>query len=539
MTSKEPKPKALDVEGQMNGEVTATGVGDLYLGKSKGEERKFVKKATDATVHIVRCQGYKSWLTIWDSKGEKLLKQEVSHALNLTTSLPENAMVWTFIHGGVTRLWSFKFWKVEEMKSCVRKMRVGMWERERKEEFKELKEEDQRAVDGGDMEMEEDYDTDDEEDVEEVYQLGRQFAANYTKDRRPMESKVKEKNSFLEVGMATDRAFVIRGSQIGVFSGGKAKDDVSFLTKIDKVRDSEGSLFSPEKVFLHDKDTKMILLPPGDRQKAFVMDLNRGEVCEEWQGPEDFQIGDLTSGFKFGSITGEHLVAGVNSNTVFRMDPRISKKSKLADSKVYKTNYRFGCLTTNEHGNLAVGSEKGEIRLYSEANKIAKCAFPGLGDKIKGVDTTADGKWVLATCKNYLLLYNVLAQKGHTGFQKRLLKDEKPRPLKLHILPEDMARFGITTVDFTIARFSVGENEEQMICTSTGNFLIVWSFKAIKQNAAKARFSYRIKTLKEMVVGEKFHFNSNKMVVSTQEDVMMQCMDAAKSKPRRRRTDYT
>jgi len=319
---------------------------------------------------------------------------------------------------------------------------------------------------------------------------------------------------------------------------------IRFVTRINEVRDTRGNLFSPEKAFLHDKDTKMILMAPGDRQKAFVMDLNAGKVCEEWQGPKDFEFGALAPGTKYQTITGGSLIAGVNSNTVFRLDPRISQKNKLADNRVNKTNFQFNCLATNEEGNIGVGSAKGEIRLLSEASKIPKVLLPGLGDPIKpqGIDTTADGKWVLATCKEYLLLYNVTHKDGTkgkgTGFQKRFLKNEKPIPLKLKLSSQDLVNFKILDVDFTPARFSVGDSEEQMISTSTGPYLIVWSFTALKKNAAKARFLYKIKKLAENVVGEHFHYNSQKLVVSTKDDVVMQECTPGAVKRRRRRTEY-
>jgi len=410
-----------------------------------------------------------------------------------------------------------------------------MYEREKKESFDDLKKEDQPAV-SGDGKMDVDYSEDDEDDEETLYELGQRYKSKY--EAKAKEAKSIEKNSYLEVGMATDRTFVVRGSQIGVFKSGKRDEDLTYVGKINQVKDQRGNLFSPEKAILHDQDSKMILLPQGDRQRAFLMDLEREKVVEEWQGPESFNFEDLTPATKYQPITGGSLVAGVNSNTVFRLDPRISTKNKLADHKMYKTNYQFGCITTNEDGNLAVGSQKGELRLYSDASKIAKVAFPGLGDLIKGVDTTADGKWVLGTCKNYLLLYNVLGRSGKTGFQKRMLKDEKPVPLKLQLRPEDIAKHGITNIDFATARFNLGDNEEEMISTSTGPFLIVWSFAAIKKSGAKARFRYRINKLDDAVVGEKFQYNSKRMVVTMKDDVVLQTLDPKKSRPRRRRHRY-
>ena len=52
-----------------------------------------------------------------------------------------------------------------------------------------------------------------------------------------------------------------------------------------------------------------------------------------------------------------------------------------------------------------IGSDDGQIRMYSERSLTrANTAIPGLGGPITAVDVTYDGKWVLATTKNYLMV---------------------------------------------------------------------------------------------------------------------------------------
>lgn len=38
-------------------------------------------------------------------------------------------------------------------------------------------------------------------------------------------------------------------------------------------------------------------------------------------------------------------------------------------------------------------------------------------DPIIGIDVTADGKWILATCRNYLLVASTALERGTTGFE--------------------------------------------------------------------------------------------------------------------------
>ena len=53
-----------------------------------------------------------------------------------------------------------------------------------------------------------------------------------------------------------------------------------------------------------------------------------------------------------------------------------------------------------------VASKNGDLRFYKEIgeNKNAINLYPGLGDNIRFLDTSKDGKWVLATCSTYLIL---------------------------------------------------------------------------------------------------------------------------------------
>ena len=56
-------------------------------------------------------------------------------------------------------------------------------------------------------------------------------------------------------------------------------------------------------------------------------------------------------------------------------------------------------------GYIVVGSNDGQIRLYSDKSlSRANTAIPGLGAPITAVDVTYDGKWVLATTNNYLMV---------------------------------------------------------------------------------------------------------------------------------------
>ncbi len=90
-----------------------------------------------------------------------------------------------------------------------------------------------------------------------------------------------ERNSNLAVGMALNRTFVMRGSKIGVFKH-DSDDQLEYVNKIPVVKDLAGEIFSPAKAMLHQRDSKMLLLDASKQNTVFCMDLERGQVIEEW-----------------------------------------------------------------------------------------------------------------------------------------------------------------------------------------------------------------------------------------------------------------
>ncbi len=113
---------------------------------------------------------------------------------------------------------------------------------------------------------------------------------------------------------------------------------------------------------------------------------------------------------------------------------------------------------------------------------LFQTALPALGDPIIGVDVTADGRYLVATCKTYLLLIDTLIgdgrYKGSLGFDRSFPADSKPIPRRLQLKPEHLA-YMQTEVSFTPARFNAGvDAEEKTIVTSTGPFVITCECEA-------------------------------------------------------------
>jgi len=198
------------------------------------------------------------------------------------------------------------------------------------------------------------------------------------------------------------------------------------------------------QVMLHQQDSKMIVMNSGAPNSLFHLDIERAKIVEEWKVHDDITVDHVAPNTKFSQTTHEQTLVGASHNALFRIDPRMSG-NKLVDSqyKQYATKNKFSGVTTTASGKLAVASEKGDIRLYDTIGKIAKTALMPLGDPIIGVDVSADGRWIVATTKTYLLLVDVLIGQGKyagsLGFDRSFPADAKPIPKRLQLRPEHIA----------------------------------------------------------------------------------------------------
>eukprot|EP01113_Clastostelium_recurvatum_P039615 TRINITY_DN6064_c0_g1_i1.p1 TRINITY_DN6064_c0_g1~~TRINITY_DN6064_c0_g1_i1.p1 ORF type:complete len:831 (-),score=183.37 TRINITY_DN6064_c0_g1_i1:11-2503(-) len=377
-------------------------------------------------------------------------------------------------------------------------------------------------------------DSEDDDEDEEEEESEEEYETEGDQARAP---EGKAHNSSLAVGVRHNRAFVTRGSKIGVFKTSN-QDGVEYSTSIQGLRTPGGQTFSPCKVMLHDQDTSMLLLNPHEKKKVYHIDLNRPDVVQEWQGSEYHNIQEIMPMTKYAQTTPAKTFVGMNAGGFFMMDPRL-KGDKIVDSNSYfysrSTRPDMSCGATTKFGQLAVGTGKGEIKLFDQklfgegrsepgAAPRAKTSLVGMGDPIKGIDVTEDGAWILATCKTYLMVIPAqFEQKGAlvSGFEKAM-GAAKPAPRRLQLRPEDIAKMG-GRIDFTPAHFNTttegGAQEERSIVTSTGPFLISWNFRKVKQNKLD---EYQIKRYEHDIVADQFKFGEDRnIIVAMSDDVVM------------------
>ncbi|SCU96344.1 LAME_0F15940g1_1 [Lachancea meyersii CBS 8951] len=335
-------------------------------------------------------------------------------------------------------------------------------------------------------------------------------------------------NKSLTVSFNNDRSYVTRGNKIGVFKAEEDGKELNFVTAISKVSDTKGKEFEPENPMLYTEDQAMIIQDKNDPSRVYKLNLERGKVVEEYTaGGKD--ILKYSHSKKFDQLTNEQTFLGISGKSVFRLDPRISGQNKLVveQNKDYATNYGFSSLATSQDGYVAIGSGKGEIRLFDKLGIRAKTLIPALGEPVKHICISADGKWLLATCDSSLLLVDLTVKEGKNagsvGFLKPFSKDEMPKIHILKVHPKTAAYMKTSTkqpIQFSKAYFNTGLNQkEQTIVTSTGPFAITWSLKKVLRGD---KMSYLIKKYNSLIMEDNFRYGSdNNVILALKDNVKM------------------
>ncbi|KAI9503619.1 VID27 cytoplasmic protein-domain-containing protein [Coemansia spiralis] len=327
------------------------------------------------------------------------------------------------------------------------------------------------------------------------------------------------KNSKLAVGYKHGRSFVVRGNRIGVFRH-TDDDKIEFDTTINRIDDTHGKEFTPSSVMLHEQDSALVLMNQQRPHELYRMDLEYGKVVDEWKVHEDIPTVNIAPNSKFSQMTGDKTLVGISHNMLYRIDPRLGGDNLVVqnEQQAYATKSHFTSAATTESGAIAVGSGKGEVRLFDRLGVRAKTVLPALGEPIIGIDVTSDGRYVVATCKTYLLLIDTKIPTdpdGKTGFQKPFPQAQKPAPKRLQLKPEHVVYMG-APISFTPAKFNQspdGNHSEKTIVTSTGPFVITWNLRrALGTGRGDA---YQIKQYPDMVVADNFRFGQDRSIVVT------------------------
>jgi hypothetical protein len=506
--------------------VLAQELGELHLFDFPSGSFILQDPAVKATVYEVG--NWRYYLQIGSKEHRDWLGQEIIADINPVFNFEYLSCIFNaYSSTGDAYSWLLRFKDEATLLRFQEGLMQALWEQLNEMKWQKVKEDERDYVieafqdlkmdDAGPLEEEEE----EEEGSEEAEDDG-QRSEHYDSDEEEDDVVTRDDdgnvNSQLAVGYKHDRSFVVRGSKIGVFKH-TPNNNLEFSTNISKVETPKGTLFSPKKVMLHAEDTNLILQNEKDPNSLYRMDLEYGKIVDEWKVHDDITVDTFTPENKFAQMTGEQTFLGLSKNALFRIDPRLAG-NKLVDSelKQYMSKNEFSAASTTEKGYIAVASNKGDIRMFDRLGINAKTHIPALGEPIIGLDVSADGRWVLATCRTYLLLIDALQKEGKNegklGFEKSFGKDSKPQPRRLGLTPSHVAQFQHETgvpLSFTPARFNTGEGlSETSIITATGPFIVTWNMKKVLRGA---KDPYTIKRYAEEVKADNFKYGSDKNVI--------------------------
>ncbi|CAG8438538.1 16246_t:CDS:10 [Acaulospora morrowiae] len=477
---------------------------------------EFVLKSSDVTAKILKGKRFEYWLVIDDEDHTRIVGQRIEPKMNPVFNSTHRCLIWCyFADSGQVFSFLIRFQNTADEYNFKRKYTTSMYETLNEAKAKEDEQEYLINAYQEDVEMPDADTSDQEETEEEIESSDEEENDDNNKGRNEDYNNTNDINKQLLVGYKHDRSFVLKGNNIGVF---KHTDDdrLEFATNINEIKKPGGKKFNPEKGMLHEEDSSIVLLDAQDENNLFKMDLEYGKVVEEWKVHDYIPVTNIFPGSKFAQTTAEKTLVGMSHNSLFRIDPRLSGQ-KLVDSqlKQYVTKNNFVCGTTDAKGHIAVGSEKGDVKLFDTLGKNAKTNLPALGSGIKGIDVTADGRWIIATTARYLLLLDTEIKSDPDkplGFEKSFPKDQKPIPRRLQLRPEHLSIME-EPVNFTPARFNTGASAmEKTIVTSTGPFVVTWNFRSVKQGNI---YNYQIKRYDDVVVADNFRFGQDRSIVVT------------------------
>ncbi|KAH6677225.1 VID27 cytoplasmic protein-domain-containing protein [Halenospora varia] len=507
-------------------------VGELHLFDFPSGAFLIQDSAVKATV--VEVGKWRYWLEISREDGGKdWLEQEIIADINPVFNFEYLSCIFNAYHppNNDAYSWLLRFKDEATLVRFQEGLMQALWEQLNEIKWNKAKEDERDYVleAFNDLTME---DVPEEEEYEEEpddndAQQSEEYDSDEDEDDVHAKDDDGNVNSQLAVGYKHDRSFVVRGSKIGVFKH-TPNNHLEFSTNISKVETPDGRLFNPKKIMLHAEDTNLILQNESDPNSLYRMDLEYGKVVDEWKVHDDITVNTFAPENKFAQMSGEQTFLGLSRNALYRIDPRLAG-NKLVDSelKQYVSKNDFSAAATTDKGYIAVASNKGDIRMFDRLGINAKTHIPALGEPIIGLDVSADGRWVLATCRTYLLLIDALQKEGKNegklGFEKSFGKDSKPQPRRLGLTPAHVAQFQYETgvpLAFTPARFNAGEGlSETTIISATGPFVVTWNMKKVLRGA---KDPYHIKRYQEEIKADNFKFNSDKdVIIATPNEINM------------------
>lgn len=210
-----------------------------------------------------------------------------------------------------------------------------------------------------------------------------------------------------------------------------------------------------DSILLHDNDQKALL--NDDRGILHEHDMETGKIVQTYvivnfiQDVASQGIQDVCPEYKLAEAAQFKTFKAVSPNTIYEIDPRTEKG--VVNNKSYATSPEFNKISVDCKGRYACGSSNGEVRLYDQIGKNANCKYPGFGDPVLHLDSTQDGKWLLATFQSYLILLPTNTDEDQSLYEQKIKIDDRPAPIRLRIKMEHLQLCKVSNVRMVPAKF--------------------------------------------------------------------------------------
>jgi hypothetical protein len=191
----------------------------------------------------------------------------------------------------------------------------------------------------------------------------------------------------------------------------------------------------------------------------------------------------------------------INSNTLFTLD--LHNKSVIHNMH-YKTNIQLSCIATSDKGDIVVGALNGVIRVYDKViGKKAKMKLKISDTAIKAVDVSLNGRYVVATCKQYLVFCDL----------------QKESNVILKLMLQDVKEYGLQEEEYRKGRFDVQGKEETKIVGCVGKVVVIWRLKDVLNRKGS---EYKIIEMNNIVIDNDVKYNSNDVIITTHDVIRIQ-----------------
>lgn len=337
------------------------------------------------------------------------------------------------------------------------------------------------------------------------------------------------KNKIILQTYNNHRTFVIKdNNQIDIFKTNNDNNDKLInVSLLHPIKIGKNFCISNAKIF--NDDNEILFQDSKYKNKLYQYDLNEENIIQDWDcdtnncvfsnSNYNSKMLDFTYQRKLGQINNQNEMIGINSYNIFLLDGRVNRKNKIVNLKSYSINTNFTCVITTGSGGIAVGSENGDIRLFNEIGNNAKTLITGFDCPIRYIDSSIDGKYILATCDKYIMVINT-ENEDNCNYFNTCLGRIKVNPLILKLSINDLNRYNIDKELFTPAKFNnITNSKEMMIISSLGQYIILWNFIQVQNGQTDL---YRIINVNEIVIDNTTKFDKNQLIIALSDKLRFQ-----------------